>query len=187
MVKRSDTRPDGASDREAFRAAMQDVRPLPPGKQRVSTPAAPQRKPVRRRNAAGAAAELAEALPLLSSESGADIASEEALSWRHPGVRDQVVRRLRRGLIPQEAELDLHGMNQAAARDMTVEFLDGARAAGMRCVRIIHGKGMRSAGRGALLKSAVNAWLRCHPDVMAFTSARPIDGGAGAAYVLLRA
>ena len=187
MVKRSDTRPDGTSDREVFRAAMQDVRPLPPGKLRAAPQPAPKRRPVRRRPAAGAAAELAEALPLLSSESGADVSAEASLSWRHPGVRDQVVRRLRRGLIPQEAELDLHGMSQAAARDTTVEFLEGARAAGMRCVRIIHGKGMRSAGRGALLKSAVNAWLQRHPDVMAFTSARPIDGGAGAAYVLLRA
>lgn len=187
MVKRNDTGTGSTTDKDVFRAAMQDVRPLPPGKSRAAPPAAKPRRPVRRRPVADAAAELAASLPLLSSESGADVAPEESLSYRHPGVRDQVVRRLRRGLIPQEAELDLHGMTQAAARAMTVEFLDGARAAGMRCVRIIHGKGMRSAGRGALLKSAVNAWLRRHPDVMAFTSARPIDGGAGAAYVLLRA
>jgi DNA-nicking Smr family endonuclease len=186
MAKRSETKPDNAADREAFRAAMQDVRPLPPGKLRATPAAAQPRRPPRRR-ATGATAELAAELPLLSSESGATITPEETLCWRHPGVRDQVVRRLRRGLIPQEAELDLHGMNQAAARDTTVQFLAGARAAGMRCVRIIHGKGMRSAGRGAMLKSAVNEWLRRHPDVMAFTSARPIDGGAGAAYVLLRA
>ncbi len=54
-------------------------------------------------------------------------------------------------------------------------------------MRIIHGKGYRSGARGPLLKIAVNLWLRRHPDVMAFTSARPIDGGTGAVYVLLRA
>jgi DNA-nicking Smr family endonuclease len=192
MVKHSGVKPDGVSDGEVFRAAMQDVRPLPPGKSRVTPKPAPRtspRKLAQRRaaTAAAAAAELSAALPLVSSESGAGIAPEETLSYRRPGVREQLMRRLRRGLVPREAELDLHGMSQASARDLTVEFLDGARAAGMRCVRIIHGKGLRSAGRGAVLKSALNEWLRRHPDVMAFTSARPIDGGAGAAYVLLRA
>jgi len=189
MVKHSGSKPDKAADGEVFRAAMQDVRPLPPGKTRVS-PAPPRRPGPRKlaqRRAAAAAADLAAGLPLVSDESGADVAPADTLSWRHSGVRDQVMRRLRRGLFPQEAELDLHGMNQADARALTVEFLDGARSAGMRCVRIIHGKGMRSAGRGAVLKSALNLWLRRHPDVMAFTSARPIDGGTGAAYVLLRA
>ena len=190
MVKHSGLKPDGTSDSDVFRAAMQDVRPLPAGKARVRPKAAPApaaRKLARRRAAAAATAELTAALPLVSSESGADVAAQEMLSYRRPGVRDQVVRRLRRGLIPREAELDLHGMNQAGARELTVEFLDGARTAGLRCVRIIHGKGQRSAGRGAVLKSALNGWLRRHPDVMAFTSARPIDGGTGAAYVLLRA
>ena len=54
-------------------------------------------------------------------------------------------------------------------------------------MRIIHGKGYRSGARGPILKSAVNDWLRRDMDVMAFVSARPIDGGTGAVYVLLRA
>ena len=188
MARNSGVKPDEKSDSEVFRAAMQDVRTLPPAKVRPAVPGPRKPKPRRlaQRRAAAAAAELTEVLPLLSEVSGADIAPEETLSYRHPGVRDQVVRRLRRGLFPQEAELDLHGMTQASARGVTVDFLDGARAAGMRCVRIIHGKGSRSVGRGAVLKSALNGWLRHHPDVMAFTSARPIDGGTGAAYVLLR-
>ena len=61
------------------------------------------------------------------------------------------------------------------------------RDAGRRCVKIIHGKGYRSGARGPILKIAVNSWLRRHADVMAFTSTRPIDGGTGAVYVLLRA
>ena len=81
------------------------------------------------------------------------------------------MRRLRRGLYPVEDELDLHGLNQAAARDSLSEFLEINRSAARRCVRIVHGKGYRSGARGPILKIAVNAWLRRHPDVMAFTSA----------------
>jgi DNA-nicking Smr family endonuclease len=96
------------------------------------------------------------------------------------------MRRLRRGLVPIEDELDLHGLSQAAARERLAEFIARSRDGGCRCVRIIHGKGYRSGARGPVLKSAVNLWLRRHLDVMAFVSARPIDGGGGAMYVLLR-
>jgi DNA-nicking Smr family endonuclease len=111
----------------------------------------------------------------------------EPLSFRRSGVRDQVMRRLRRGLYPIEDELDLHGLNQAAARDTLGEFLRLNRDAGRRCLKIVHGKGYRSGARGPILKIAVNAWLKRHPDVLAFSSARAIDGGTGAVYVLLRA
>jgi DNA-nicking Smr family endonuclease len=97
------------------------------------------------------------------------------------------MRQLRRGLFPVEDELDLHGLNQAAARDHLADFLSYHRSAGHRCVRIVHGKGYRSGARGPILKIAVNTWLKRHADVMAFTSARAIDGGTGAVYVLLRA
>ena len=115
------------------------------------------------------------------------VGGTDPLSFRRPGVRDQVMRRLRRGLYPIEDELDLHGLNQAAARDSLSEFLELNRNAGRRCVRIVHGKGYRSGARGPILKIAVNAWLKRHSDVLAFSSARAIDGGTGAVYVLLRA
>jgi DNA-nicking Smr family endonuclease len=97
------------------------------------------------------------------------------------------MRRLRRGLYPIEDELDLHGLNQSVARDRLADFIARSRDSGRRCVRIIHGKGSRSGARGPVLKAAVNLWLRRHMDVMAFISARAIDGGTGALYVLLRA
>ncbi len=112
---------------------------------------------------------------------------EGALSFHRAGVRPQVIRRLRRGLIPTEDELDLHGLSQSAARDSLAEFLVRSRDAGCRCVRIVHGKGYRSGARGPVLKTAVNLWLRRHRDVIAFVSARPMDGGTGAVYVLLHA
>jgi DNA-nicking Smr family endonuclease len=96
------------------------------------------------------------------------------------------MRRLKRGLIPVDDELDLHGLTQTAARDALADFIARARDSGHRCVRVIHGKGYRSGARGPVLKTAVNLWLRRLSDVIAFASARAIDGGTGAVYVLLR-
>ena len=144
---------------------------------------------LRRSGAARGGADPGPDLPLLPDIVATDeaVGANDALSFRRPGVRDQEMRRLRRGLYAIEDELDLHGVNQAEARDSLREFLEYNRTAGHRCVRIVHGKGYRSGARGPILKMAVNAWLRHHPHVVAFTSARSIDGGTGAVYVLLRA
>lgn len=123
-------------------------------------------------------------MPLIATAAGEDAAA--SLAFQRAGVRDQVLRRLRRGLIPSEDELDLHGLTQTEARDRLAEFITHSRDAGRRCVRVVHGKGYRSGVRGPVLKTAVNLWLRRHLDVMAFSSARAIDGGTGAVYVLLR-
>jgi DNA-nicking Smr family endonuclease len=143
----------------------------------------------RRSGAAGRRANSEPDLPLLPDIVASDeaVGATDALSFRRPGVRDQEMRKLRRGLYAIDDELDLHGLNQAAARDSLREFLEFSRDAGHRCVRIVHGKGYRSGARGPILKIAVNAWLRRHPQVVAFTSARNIDGGTGAVYALLRA
>jgi DNA-nicking Smr family endonuclease len=187
---------DAAADRLAFRAAVRDVKPL------VQTPAAvglakPRSRSRVRKPQATASESLDEAMPLIdtaplaytSGESMVDgaIAGADALSFQRAGVRTQVLRRLRRGLFPIEGELDLHGLDQSAARELLAEFIAAQRSAGRRCVRVIHGKGYRSGARGPVLKIAVNLWLRRHLDVLAFTSARAIDGGTGAVYVLLRA
>ncbi len=184
---------DVAADARTFRAAVHDVTPLA-----QTAPAAGLTKPkprARRRSPGTSATEnLDETMPLVGSGAADDGAStsdtvtaDGALSFQRAGVRIQVMRRLRRGLYPIEAELDLHGLNQTAARDLLADFIAHSRDGGCRCVRIVHGKGYRSGVRGPVLKTAVNLWLRRHMDVMAFVSARPIDGGAGAMYVLLRA
>jgi DNA-nicking Smr family endonuclease len=189
--------PPGSDDAQAFRAAVRDVKPL------AQTPAPEglvKRRPrAHLGKAAPARISLDELMPLLpvppieprdgpsgGPQAAGAIGSADALSFQRAGVRTQVVRRLRRGLIPVEGELDLHGLSQAAARDQLAEFLAYSRNSGRRCVRIIHGKGYRSGARGPVLKMAVDLWLRRHLDVMAFTSARPMDGGTGALYVLLR-
>jgi DNA-nicking Smr family endonuclease len=175
-------------DALAFRAAVRDVKPL----KRAPAPhgLAKTRPRARLRKTAPAGDSLDEVMPLLAVPGEPHLAGAigggDALSYQRAGVRTQVVRRLRRGLIPIEGELDLHGLSQSAARSQLAEFLTYSRNAGRRCVRIVHGKGYRSGARGPVLKMAVDLWLRRHLDVMAFTSARPMDGGTGALYVLLR-
>jgi DNA-nicking Smr family endonuclease len=171
------------ADARAFRAAVSDVTPLA----QAPPPAgvANVRPRARRRERAAAGMEdLDAAMPLVGTTDA--VTGDEVLSFQRAGVRSQVLRRLRRGLYPIDDELDLHGLSQTAARGQLVEFIANSRDRGCRCVRIIHGKGYRSGVRGPVLKTAVNLWLRRHLDVMAFVSARAIDGGAGAVYVLLR-
>ncbi len=175
-------------DALAFRAAVRGVKPL----QQAPLPEglAPAMRAKRRarplHESLEASMPLVANLPLIESGEGPAVGAGDALSFQRPGVRPQVVRRLRRGLFPIESELDLHGSSQSQARDQLAQFLAACSYAGLRCVRIIHGKGYRSGARGPILKIAVDLWLRRHGEVLAFTSARPIDGGTGAVYVLLR-
>lgn len=113
--------------------------------------------------------------------------SGDTLLYRMDGVQDSVMRKLRRGQYALQAELDLHGLNREAARLEVVRFLAHCQDRGHRCVRIIHGKGNRSPNSGPVIKALVDSWLRRRNDVTAFCSARPVDGGTGAVYVLLRA
>jgi DNA-nicking Smr family endonuclease len=176
-------------DAGIFRAAVGDVKRLPPTGRADGRAVAAAKTHARRTVAARQRAATTPEFDLLPQMAAAEhaVGGSDPLSFRRAGVHDQVMRRLRRGLYPVEDELDLHGLNQSAARDSLSEFLEFSRSAAHRCVRIVHGKGYRSGARGPILKIAVNAWLRHHPDVMAFTSARAIDGGTGAVYVLLRA
>jgi DNA-nicking Smr family endonuclease len=103
-----------------------------------------------------------------------------------PGVQRRLLTRLRRGHFSIEAELDLHGMTTAVAHHELGQFLRHAKIRGIRCVRIIHGKGLRSPNGRSVLKAKVERWLRLRDEIVAFTSARPVDGGTGAIYVLLK-
>lgn len=109
-----------------------------------------------------------------------------ALSFVRAGLQRQVLRRLRRGGTAVEDELDLHGLTVAQARLLLLSFLDESRGRDVRTVRIIHGKGMRSENREAVLKGKVAGWLMQREDVLAFTQARASDGGSGAVVVLLK-
>jgi DNA-nicking Smr family endonuclease len=115
-----------------------------------------------------------------------DIETGDELAHRREGVQLAVMRRLRRGQYRCQAELDLHGMVVGVARHCLAVFLRDAIDRGYTCVRIVHGKGLRSGSRGPVLKQKIAGWLRQRSEVLAFCSARAVDGGTGALYVLLR-
>jgi len=114
-----------------------------------------------------------------------DLEIGDELSYHQPGVQKSVFKKLKRGQFTIENELDLHGSHSEQARGQLVNFLNSSKADGLRCLRIIHGKGL-SREQGPVLKPLVASWLRQRGDVLAFCSARQNDGGTGAVYVLLK-
>jgi DNA-nicking Smr family endonuclease len=107
---------------------------------------------------------------------------------RRAGLPQEVLRKLRRGLYPVDARLDLHGLRAEEARDRLERFLGEKRARGERCVLIVHGKGEHSPARIGILRGEMAAWLsqgHASVHVTAFATAEPQDGGEGATYVLL--
>ena len=114
-----------------------------------------------------------------------EAANAESMRFHRPHVGKRTMRRLSRGKYAVQAEIDLHGMTVAEARPRLADFIDYSVKQGLTCVRIVHGKGLGSGERGPVLKSAVNRWLRKWDAVLAFVSARQVDGGTGAVYVLL--
>ena len=114
------------------------------------------------------------------------IDSEDEISFAQSGVQHNVMRKLRRGQYRIEAELDLHRMTIQQAHEALRDFVVHCQHRHIRCVRIIHGKGLGSANKLPVLKSRVNSWLRQWDNILAFCSARKCDGGTGALYVLLR-
>ena len=123
---------------------------------------------------------------LTESEWISDIGPGDVLSFARGGVRRREIERLRRGRFRIEADLDLHGRIVADAVAALDHFLEDSRHRGRRCVRIVHGKGFGSRNGLPIMKAHVDRWLRTRPEVLAFCSATPPDGGTGALYVLLR-
>jgi DNA-nicking Smr family endonuclease len=111
--------------------------------------------------------------------------TDSALSFRRPGVGPDVPKRLRRGQWAIQAQLDLHGLRRDEAREQLGGFLREAQRQGLRCVRVVHGKGHGSPGRLPVLKGKVHAWLVQSNAVLAFVQARASEGGQGALVVLL--
>lgn len=173
---------DDPTDDELFRAAMQGVRRLPP-----SDRAADRRTAVPPEARQRHADDLAVMQELLAEPDPEWMEAAETLSYTAPGVQDGVLRKLRRGTYRVQAELDLHGLNRDQARREVSHFIADCQLHDRRCLRIIHGKGNGSPNSGPVLKRYVDGWLRRHRSVQAFCSARPVDGGTGAVYVLISA
>lgn len=113
--------------------------------------------------------------------------TDDGLSFRRPGIGPDVVTRLRRGQWALQGEIDLHGYNRDQARDALAGYINECHRRGMRCLRVVHGKGHGSPGRQPVLKAKVQRWLAQRIEVIAFAQASGPQGGAGALVVLLAA
>jgi DNA-nicking Smr family endonuclease len=113
--------------------------------------------------------------------------TDDLLSFRRPGIGTDVTRKLRRGDWSIQRQLDLHGLRRDEARETLSFFIREAHKHGIRCVRVVHGKGLGSPGKAPVLKSRVHSWLVQKKEVLAFVQAKPADGGGGALVVLLMA
>ena len=168
-----------------FAASVGTVQPLRRAPTPRPPPARPPAPPIARQRARDEAAALQESIAgTVDIESLLE--TDDGLSFRRPGVGIDVVKKLRRGVWTLQAEIDLHGLRRDAARAAVADFLHAAARRGIRCVRIVHGKGLGSPGKEPVLKGHVKNWLAQRDEVLAFTHARPEDGGHGALIVLLR-
>ncbi len=116
-----------------------------------------------------------------------ELESGEELLYLREGQSPSVLSKLRRGHWVVQANLDLHGLISDEARTQVAEFLAGCKKRGIRCVRIVHGKGLGSRNREPILKHKVRNWLIQKDEVIAYAQARATDGGSGAVIVLLKA
>lgn len=111
--------------------------------------------------------------------------ADDQMSFRRPGVGTDVTRRLRAGDWSIQREVDLHGLRSDEAREALAAFIRTAHRQGVRCVRVVHGKGLGSPGKQPVLKTKAQRWLIQKKEVLAFVQAKPAEGGAGALVVLL--
>lgn len=182
-AKREATQRAQEAESALFKRAVGEVHTLP-DTGRI-TPASSRPKPIPARRQMDEKAVLQESL---SDEFDVEslLETDESLSWRRPELGLDVVRKLRRGVWALQAELDLHGLRTDEAREQTAAFLRDAQLKGLRCVRIVHGKGLGSPGRQPVLKDKVKRWLVQSDRVLAFVQARADEGGVGALVVLLQ-
>lgn len=184
MRDKRKSQPAQISDEDArlFREAIGDIRPLAPKPEpgHARTPPAPRPAMFERDEAAVRDELLESAIDPAAHEIG------EELLYLREGHSPQLLKRLRRGHFSIGDEIDLHQMDERAGRATLADFLTDARKRGITCVRIVHGKGLRSGSAGPVLKRMTDRVLRRREDVLAFASARPAQGGTGATVVLLR-
>ena len=181
MSTRKPPKPETAPD--LLQDLLPDVTPLPAPRQALLEKPRPNPIPYQRLrdNRDVLTDSLSDGDPFTDSlETGED------LQFIRPGLPAQTLRKLRRGHWVIQKEIDLHGLTVAEARPLLAEFLAECWKTGTRCVRIIHGKGLRSKNREPVLKKKVAHWLMQRDEVLAFCQARRTEGGSGAVVVLLK-
>ena len=172
------------NDRSLFRQAVADAKPLPHHGKALRKQEAPLPYPVQ--------SQLDEQEALRESLAAGWTAEDwletgDEPNFLRPGLSRQVLRRLRSGTWVIQSQLDLHGLDRHQAREALADFLASCVKRGVRCVRVIHGKGLGSKNREPVLKTKVKHWLTQREEVLAYCQARRVDGGGGAWVVLLKA
>jgi DNA-nicking Smr family endonuclease len=175
-------KPKSEDDETAlFREAIRGVKPLSHAPRVTGDP--PKPRPRARFARADRLRVLEEILHGSADEP--ELTAADPTLFARPGVSEATLRKLRRGQYRIQGELDLHGLSVEQAKAQLRDFLITALQRHASCLRIVHGKGLRSGPRGPVLRQLVNTALRQTRQVLAFASARQVDGGTGAVYVLL--
>ena len=169
-------------DDDSFRKAMGDVQPIKPHNRVEPYRVKPLPVPAKRHEDERA---VIEELARLTLDDDAQI--EEDASYLRPGLPRDILRKLRRTHWVIQDDLDLHGLTGDEAVAETAVFLAAARRRGLRCVRIVHGKGLRSVGREPVLRKRIRKILTRRDEVLAFVEPRNVHGGSGAVVVLIEA
>ncbi len=169
-------------ERRIFELTVGPITRLPDRRQALPERQPPAPEPLQR-----LADERAVLLQALSDDFDVEslLETDDSLSFRRPEISIEVVRKLRRGHWALQAQIDLHGLRRDEAREALSAFVHDAARRGLRCVRVVHGKGHGSPGREPVLKGRVRRWLVQKSEVLAFVQAKGSDGGAGALMVLL--
>ena len=169
-------------DENLFQRLMADAKPLK-AEERIPV-AVKKPKPKAKFARADEHAALTESLDVDIDD--LEASSGTALRFQRAAVGRTTMRMLTRGSYAIQAEIDLHGMTLAEAKPRLETFVYRCARNNKLCIRIVHGKGLGSGERGPVLKKGVDRWLRKWDAVLAFVSARQVDGGTGAVYVLLQ-
>lgn len=176
--------PPPVNEADLFQQAVKDVRPLPPVQRAELRAKKP--KPIPQQFIRDEQQALADSLsdhyiPAYELETG------EELLYLRDGHSPDILSKLRRGHWVIQAAIDLHGLITDEARLYVASFLNDCKKRGIRCVRIVHGKGLGSRNREPVLKHKLRGWLMQRDEVIAYAEARRQDGGSGAVIVLIKA
>ncbi|MFO7601859.1 MAG: Smr/MutS family protein [Candidatus Desulfacyla sp.] len=181
--------PPDPDDMGYFREAMSGVTPLAGQKARIARVPDVDARPVHPPNS-GDLEVLAHLSDLVSGVAEMDIAfSDEYIEGSVPGFDRKLMQKLKQGLFPVQDHIDLHGCTRAEAELKVTDFLLASYRLGLRCVLVVHGRGLNSEDHIPVLKERLPVWLNRGPVkriVLAFSTSRPFDGGTGAIYILLR-
>lgn len=170
-------------EKRLFRDAVKDVT-------RVFVPKRKRHRALKRRVPEKSTHPKIQDYPLSMSDINEDqenwLRSDDLLHFSRTGVRQKILHRLKRGKLSIEAQLDLHRMTSQEAFYQVNEFINDCVEKQINCICLIHGKGYNSPSSKPIIKNRLNHWLIKNPLVLAFHSAKPLHGGTGAVYVLLK-